>query len=155
MNKECATITLHSNYVSSLGSSELVFRNIPIKKILGDMYDKYNKFKLVLNTHAGNYTESTARNRQYVLFVSGLDFINTTNFKLLNRIQKPAMFLCPITTAAIPNLNQFTANHGAIFTKPSNQMVDITINFTERSSNIYNTNIGANMFVFSIYGIEE
>jgi hypothetical protein len=154
MNKECATITLHSNYVSSLGSSELVFRNIPIKKILGDMYDKYNKFKLVLNTHAGNYLAG-ATNREFQFRITGLDFINTIDYKLLTRLQKPAIFVPFVKTTATQNLNQFTANHGAVFTKPSNQMVDITLTFTDRQGYLVGGNIGANMFVFSIYGIEE
>ena len=154
MNKECATITLHSNFVSSLGSTELTFRNIPIKQILGDMYDKYNKFKLVLNTHAGNYLAG-ATNRDYQFRITGLDFINTIDYKLLTRLQKPAIFVPFVKTTAIQNLNQFTANHGAVFTKPSNQMVDITLTYTDRNGYLTGGNIGVNMFVFSIYGIEE
>ena len=79
MDKESATITFNSGRVSSMGSSNLEFKGVPLKEILGNMWDKYKKFKLVLNTHGGNFN-SGFFNRQHSIRISGLPFINTTDF---------------------------------------------------------------------------
>ena len=154
MDKESATITFNSGRVSTLGSSNLEFTGIPLKEILGDMWDKYKKFKLVLNTHAGNFN-STYFNRQYILRISGLPFINTTDYKIFNNTGKCLYYPLPVQSTTMQNLNQFVANNGGTFLKPANPNVDIFISFLDRNLNLVNANIGFNVFTFSIYGVEE
>ena len=154
MDKESATITFNSGRVSSLGSSNLEFKGVPLKEILGDMWDKYKKFKLVLNTHAGNFN-SAFLTRQYMLRISGLPFINTTDYKIIQNMEKTLYYALPSQSTTMQNLNQFPANYGGTFLKPSNHNVDITINFLDRGFNLVNANLGFNIFTFSIYGVEE
>jgi hypothetical protein len=154
MDKESATITFNSGRVSSMGSSNLEFKGVPIKEILGDMWDKYKKFKLVLNTHAGN-NNSGYFNKQHSIRISGLPFINTTDYKIYNNIEKSLVYTLPTFPNSMINLNQLPANNGGTFLKPSNHNVDITINFIDRNFLLVNANIGFNIFTFSIYGIEE
>lgn len=154
MEKESALLTLHSGYASTLGEPILYFRNIPIKEILGDMYDKYKKFKLVLNVNACN-ANVQLDTRQYFVRVSGLDFINTTEYKTLNNYPRSAMFMLPSLYFQTINLNQLSANHGATFLKPSNHKIDLTIALLNRNHGIPTYNTGVNMFVFSIYGVDD
>ena len=154
MDKESATITFNSGRVSTLGSSNLEFTGIPLKEILGDMWDKYKKFKLVLNTHAGNFN-SGYFNRQYILRISGLPFTNTTDYKIYNNTEKCLYYALPVQSTTMQNLNQFVANNGGTFLKPSNPNVDIFISFVDRNYNMVNANLGFNVFTFSIYGVEE
>lgn len=154
MDKESATITFNSGRVSTLGSSNLEFTGIPLKEILGDMWDKYKKFKLVLNTHAGNFN-SAYFNRQYMVRISGLPFINTTDYKIFNNTEKCLYYALPVQSTTMQNLNQFVANNGGTFLKPANPNVDIFISFLDRHLGQPNINLGFNIFTFSIYGVEE
>lgn len=154
MDKESATITFNSGRVSSMGSSNLEFKGVPLKEILGNMWDKYKKFKLVLNTHGGNFN-SGFFNRQHSIRISGLPFINTTDYKIYNNIEKSLVYTLPTFPNSMINLNQFPANFGGIFLKPPNPNVDITISVLDRNILLVNGNIGFNIFTFSIYGVEE
>lgn len=154
MEKESALLTLHSSFVSNAPSSVLTYKNIPIKHILGNMYNKYNKFKLVLNSN-GCVGGSDVSNRQIFIRVSGLDFINTTEYYSFNKYQKGAIYLMPSTYYFSDILNQLPANHGAIFTKPSNPNIDIVISLLTNNQTEATHHMGKNMYVFSIYGVEE
>ncbi len=150
MNKQSATLQFQANMISSLGAPSNTYRNVPIRDILGEMYDKYNKFKLVLNYHSGNITNITS----YSVRISGLDFINTMEYKTDKSNQKSALFMLPQNTGRA--INQIQENYGAVFRKPANNKVDITISMLLTSTmEIPNYNTGSQYFVFSIYGIEE
>ena len=155
MIKESALISLNSGYVSSLGAPILTFKGIPIRDILGDMYNKYDKFKLVLNSHSGIYNSGTATNQQYFIRVSGLDFINTTEYIINNNYPRSAIYMLPIITSSQINLNNLPSNYGQVFNKPTNSSIDLTIVFLDRNLTVPSFNIGTNMFVFSIYGVEN
>ena len=154
MDKESATITFNTGRVSSMGSSNLEFKGVPIKEILGDMWDKYKKFKLVLNTHGGNFN-SAYFNRQHSIRISGLPFINTTDYKIYHNTEKSLVYTLPVFANSMQQLNQLPANNGGVFLKPPNPNVDININFLDRNFLLVNGNIGFNAFTFSIYGVEE
>ena len=155
MDKESATITFNSGRVSTLGSSNLEFTGIPLKEILGDMWDKYKKFKLVLNTHAGNFN-SGFFNREYMIRISGLPFTNTTDFNYVpNKTGRCLYYALQTKSTTMQNLNQFVANNGGTFLKPANPNVDIFISFLDRGLGPPNINLGFNIFTFSIYGVEE
>ena len=155
MIKESALISLNSGYVSSLGAPTLTFKGIPIRDILGDMYNKYDKFKLVLNSHSGIYNSGTATNQQYFIRVSGFDFINTTEYIINNNYPRSAIYMLPIITSSQINLNNLPSNYGQVFNKPTNSSIDLTIVFLDRNLTVPSFNIGTNMFVFSIYGVEN
>ena len=150
MNKESATLQFHVNMVSSLGAPSNTYKNVPIRDILGEMYDKYNKFKLVLNYHTGNTTNLTS----YSVRISGLDFINTMEYNIDKSKQKSALYMLPQSISR--PINQIQDNYGAVFRKPANNKVDITISLLLTSTmEIPNYNTGSHYYVFSIYGVEE
>lgn len=155
MDKESALLTLQSGNVSSLGSPTLAFTDIPIRDILGDMWDKYKKFKLVLNSHGGYFLNGISTNTQFFVRISGLDFINTTEYSIINNYPRTAIFLLPTITTSVVNVNQLPANYGYTFMKPSNGKVDLTCVILDRNMTVPTFNIGVNMFVFSIYGIDD
>lgn len=154
MDKECATLTLHSNMVSSVGVPELQFKNIPIKQILGDMWDKYEKFNLVLNCQAGVYI-SAALNKQYVLRIQGLDWVDITQYNKTTKYSYTPAIILPTVTANSSNLNQMPANTGFTFRRPTNTMIDLTIAYLDRNITVPTHNIGSTMHVFSIYGVDD
>jgi hypothetical protein len=154
MDKESATISIHSNYISSVGGPVLIAKGIPIKQILGDMYNKYNKFKLVLNTHVANYSTTAGNNTQLFIRVSGLDFTNTTEYNKNMFLNRNPIFLLESTRTTTVK-TQTSAICGAVFNKPSSPNIDLTITFLKTDLSVVDYNVGTNYFVFSIYGLEE
>ncbi len=121
--------------------------SINLKNILGDMYDKYNKFVIIFNglgywtnTPApsgtspnviGGYNSGGARNVTsvgvYYLGISGLDIINNSskNGDLSNIGFFPGRFA--LITANYYSLNLTNTSNGIMFNKPSNPNVNITL----------------------------
>ena len=78
LSDECANFTLNTLLAPIPQPYNTTFPNINIKTILGDMYDKYNKFVLVCTSiGAGEKTSGIDGIAQIVQFkISGLSFSN-------------------------------------------------------------------------------
>ena len=95
-NIACANLVLKSYEISSTPSvvgytntkrTLMVWNNINLRTLLGDMYDKYDTFNLCLNSISSggpadnlgpNYGNSDIDNLHHIVNISGLPFINQT-----------------------------------------------------------------------------
>lgn len=85
-NFTLSTTVLQLNGTNSYGTcnnfySDFTFTQVPIREILGTMWDKYKKFNLILQARADGGTTSTLSGAQAVIwyFMDGFQFINTVN----------------------------------------------------------------------------
>ena len=77
-----ASLVLHTTTSTNNSSrTSFTWNNIDLRMLLGDMYNKYDRFNLCLNTIASgisnNYLGSTA-DAQVLVRVSGLPWVNNT-----------------------------------------------------------------------------
>lgn len=154
---ESATFYIHyqnSNF-SYVGSyySVIKFNNFNIKECLGDMFDKYEQFKLVLTAYVNfNGTSISTSNRMLICKMSGLDWIGTHEYKTNNKSLATIGFLSGGNVGA--DNNQLTVNQGHIFNKPSNDTVNLTFYLQNLSTNGDTTvSLESSVFYFTIYGI--
>lgn len=139
------------------------FTNVDMRRIIGTLWDKYNKFNLVWNS-VGLAQVATAFNnsqRQMFFQLSGLQFINTVAVKsgTANSAQglgwSPMFFFNAASTA---DANIFDSPGNMItFRKPESERVDLT--FELFSANSGGTPITATMnqttITFSVIGVNE
>ena len=78
LSDECANFTLNTLNSGSTTPNNTEFTNINMQNILGDMYDKYNKFVLICTSYAtGDKTGGVDGISQVVQYkISGLSFSN-------------------------------------------------------------------------------
>ena len=83
-NLQNATLVLNSyeGCIATVNNSNLLWNNINLRTVLGDMYDKYDLFNLQLNSISQSAPAATigaADNlRSMNLNISGLPFVNQT-----------------------------------------------------------------------------
>ena len=137
MNKESANIYIHSLRATRVPPVYHV-RFLKLKELLGDMYEKYEKFKLVVNVY---WDGAGFQNRH--MNISGLDWVGIPK-GTTPRILLPSK----------GGLNSFTSNNGVLFSKPSGSFVDLTLSFTELSDGQLYYMGTIVFFIFTIYGVE-
>lgn len=148
--------------------------NVNMRQVLGDMFDRYDKFLMVFNsigmwggltsyTTAATGTTLFTNTAVWTLGVSGLDWQNSTyNGTISNVAYFPNRFTMPITSNYTAS-NSSTSN-GVVFRRPDNPFVTL-------SASPYLTRQGgpalANMttttgnngwdinYSFTIYGLEK
>lgn len=148
-----------------------VSQEVEWRTLLGDMYDRYNKFLIVFNSFGGytganmQYTGSGGSIQTLVWtcgITSDIQFLsNTVNGQVSNIAYFPTRFTLP----AVNNysLINSTVNNGIVFQKPYNSRSQLTVsvyavrNGTQcilgvsgAGSSTYDYN-----FSFSIYGLSE
>ena len=151
-----------------------VTNTVNLRTVLGDMYDKYNKFYIVFNSYGGfsgnvalSYTTATTNASGQTSFVwtlgmSGdLRFLsNAVNGQLSTIGYFPPRFTLPVNGYSFLNAPQ--SNNGLVFQKPNNEIVQITLSpyqirgglpanlVCTGTTSIYDFN-----FNFTIYGLSE
>lgn len=158
MNLESATLVLRSiNANTNVGNynNDLTWTDINIKALLGPMWLKYKKFKLIMTGFASSPQAGiTDANRIVNIYMEGLRWVQssfdtsisanrsralvgtaefTTNGRSINYVSESGFIF---------DTQQTTANLRIFFTR----VIDDTIQATQYSSNVA---------VFSIYGIDE
>ena len=125
------------------------FSNINIREILGDMYDKYDKFKLCLNgLQMGG---SNIADRICYIRMSGLNWVGELGYND-NDTFKALITLDFINSN--PSVSGHPCNIGNVFNKPSNNVVDLTIHMGDVFTNGTSYwNYGNLIFYFSIFGV--
>ena len=165
---ENASLVLNSVNCSSTNSikSSFTWNNINLRSLLGDMYDKYDRFNLCLNTIASAYTLTGltgATNNQCLIRVSGLPFVNNTynisssGLNVNNSSTIIATFTFSSSAPAVPITQYFYGSNIATFSKNSD-ITSITIDYVR----VYDlltpdsTNSFPQMtFIFDIFGIDD
>jgi hypothetical protein len=138
------------------------------RTLLGDMYDKYNKFLIVFNSFGGwtgpNITYSLAGTNALV-WTCGIDsdihfLSNSVNGQLSNIAYFPTRFtLPPANNYALINS---TINNGVVFAKPYNSISELTVAiYLVRSGTPATISVASGSstydynFSFTIYGLSE
>ncbi len=163
MNLESANLILRTSSVAvgadkDANRTNITWRNINMKAVLGTLYSKYSRYKICLTSIGNVNTSAIANVGDRVLNVNmrGLQWENQT-YDTSNRTNTDTVIL---STALFQNANGFSINFtgeiGWVFHKPFSDNVDINI-FLNRMSDggVPNINYNESVFCFSIYGVEE
>lgn len=177
-NQQSSTLVLQTadlalNSTNSVGTADQyntnwVWNNINLRTLLGDMYEKYDRFALVpIRVHSANTGAATAfgateSDRVLTINIAGLPFTNNTYDTALKTISNHATFqTLHINNTA--NTNS-TVNGGSILTFTKNQeLLNLNIYYkrlVKNVSNNYDIVNGANafpdaVFIFNIYGVDK
>ena len=127
------------------------------------MWNKYDKFKIILNAY---FNRNTATIQEYQRLIGirmkGFDFINIWDYSI-NWTQFPDPYkdipmlgISPILQNNII-IRRFEGNWGCVFNKPSNPVIDLTlylytIQNTDTFTDLYN--YGTSSFFFTIIGVK-
>jgi hypothetical protein len=143
--------------------SKLTWTNIDMRQILGDMFDKYDRFNISLNfvgtSETGTGEETTSDFRFFQVMLSGLSFTTTYNHSYKSSDNKALMGLVnfPLTAQTAYITNQ---QNSATYTFEKTQNVSLTIDLLNIFDNTYyvpddNTSlIGHTIFSFTITGVD-
>ena len=76
--------------------SSFTWTNINLRTLLGDMFDKYNRYLLLLQniSQANSGTMTTADDRSILIKMSGLSFVNSTYYQKLQSNSR-SLIVCP------------------------------------------------------------
>ena len=101
--------TVNANIINTNGSV-IVWSDINLKVLLGDLYEKYEKFNLVLKSISTNTVAltSTNINRQVKICLSGLNFINNYDIEYkcnFNKVTLVGKYYYNSSDNLIPNGN--------------------------------------------------
>ena len=181
-NIECASFILKASDLPGAGGtnsagtsnaffSQLTWSNIDLRSVLGDMYNRYDKFNLCLTTlgcdavtstiGAGSYANGQYDNLYATVYIGGLPWINQTYNQATNHNRT----LVPIALYQFPstqNQSNFTNYNNPRFVTfgKSQDTCNITIQFNR----VYDdslcvcagaSNFPSTIFLFSIYGIPK
>jgi hypothetical protein len=157
--------TVTTQYGSIYNSrSSFKWNNINLRTLLGDMFDKYERFNICLNfiggASTGSTAETTADNRCFQIKLSGLPFLSSYNIPTIANtgVVNLQVIQVPLT-ASTTWVNNFIGSQMYTFSKQ--EQVNISIDLTTVvSDSIYapatlNSMIGHCIFSFSIYGVTD
>jgi hypothetical protein len=155
-----------SNEYGSIGENRTAIKwnNINLKTLMGDMYDKYDRFNISLNyiggAACGTAAETSADNRIFMVKLSGLPF--TSSYNLTTNANNGTAVL---TIADVPleasSTWSYTALSEKYFTFMKQEMVNISIDLHTILNDTYyipsaNTKmLGHMVFSFNIYGVND
>lgn len=169
------TIYLHNALVlnsasstAGTGNTSFTWSNIDLRMLLGDMYNKYDRFNLCLNTISqglggdnGNNFFATQADALVLIRISGLSFINNT-YNIKSSGSNNTSFATLASFKFLNNTQQVQYLNGQnIITIGKNQdLANITIEYV-RVSDLASVAFTANhpypqmSFIFDVYGVED
>jgi len=141
--------------------TNFTFTNVNMRRIIGTLWDKYNKFNLICTSYGtGSVATSLSGNQRLQWFqVSGLQFINTSS--ALNAMLERGYTVTPIfnpASASTADAESFSNPIGATtFRKPESENVDLTFQLWSINSNSTVLNAQMNHFTLSfiVVGVKE
>jgi hypothetical protein len=143
--------------------TKLTWTNIDMRQILGDMFDKYDRFNISLNfvgtSETGTVAETSSDYRFFQVMLSGLQFTTTYNHSYRSSDNKALMGLVniPLTEDTAYITNQ---QNSATYTFEKTQNVSLTIDLLNLVDNTYyvptddTSLIGHTIFSFTITGVD-
>ena len=150
---------------SNTKNTSFTWTNINLRTLLGDMFDKYDRYLLLLQniSHAKSRdfikvgdTSADADNRGILINMSGLSFVNSTYVQKLQS-NSGGLIVCPFIFISNNVQSQLYNNFAVSSFIKQNDNVNISINYT-----IINDDSAASavvyphtVFIFNIVGLEE
>ena len=166
--QELACLVLKTNVLTTNGTtnafgsgnatlSSFTWTNINLRTLLGDMFDKYDRYLLLLQnisqSNAGTIT--TVDDKAILINMSGLSFVNSTYIQKLQS-NSGALIVCPFIFVASNVQSQLYNNFAVSTFIKQNDIVNISINYTRIKDDVAPTTTCPHMcFIFNIVGIEE
>ena len=170
--QEIACLVLKTNVLPTNGTTNaygtgnsklfsFTWTNINLRTLLGDMFDKYDRFMLLLQniSHSLSAAMATTDDRSILINMSGLSFVNSTyNQKLQSN--SGALIVCPFIFPSAAGVQSQIYNNFAISTFiKQNDIVNISINYTRIKDDAAPTTAATTYphmtFIFNIVGIED
>jgi hypothetical protein len=168
-NDNATAIYYNTTYQNNIGTiaqnrSSITWKNINLRNVLGDMYDRYERFNLSLIFVSGSKTGTTAEtgadNRNFYVRMRGLLFTssfdqgsgNNNNSVVLSSLR------IPLTASTTWDSTNFIQQY---FTFQKQDMVNINIDLINVIDDDYyapadeNSMIGHLIYSFSITGVED
>ena len=150
--------TTNAYGTSNSTNSSFTWTNINLRVLLGDMFDKYDRFLLLLQ-HIGQATSGSITdydNRAILINMSGLSFINSTYTQKLQS-NSGALIVCPIIVVSGGAQSQLYNNFAVSTFIKQNDIVNISINYTKMKDETAATAVTYphTVFIFNIVGLEE
>ena len=146
--------------VADLLGTTFTWNNINLRVLLGDLYDKYDRFNLNLNTIATSIATAytgTADDRCTYLTIAGLPWINNS-YNVSSNCNTNATVIASVFIASNAQTTQyFYGNNTSTFIK-NQDVCNITISFLKISDNTKPTPSGAfpkMIFIFDIEGVDN
>jgi hypothetical protein len=169
---ELANFTLTTQILTAGGTNEygtmnsffsnFTFTNVNMRRIIGTMWDKYNKFNLVcLNVGIGSTATSLSGNQRNQFFqIQGLQFINCLSTTTSSSFSQSVAYtpFYRYVSANISDSDTFSVPDSLIsFRKPESENVDLA--FQMFTANQGGAALDAQMnqfsFTFAVVGIKE
>jgi hypothetical protein len=143
---------------SNSTNSSFTWTNINLRVLLGDMFDKYDRFMLLLQ-HIGQSTSASIANYNYrgiLINMSGLSFINSTYTQKLQS-NSGSLIVCPYIVVSGGAQCQLYNNFAVSTFIKQNDIVNISINYTKIIDETAATDVTYphTVFIFNIVGLEE
>jgi hypothetical protein len=144
--------------------SSITWNNVNLKNLLGEMYDRYERFNINLNficgARTGTTAEANADNRTYYVRMRGLNFTSSYDQKTGNNDNSVVLtsLRIPITANSVWDFSNFTTQY---FTFRKQDMVNINIDLITVATDTYYVPIsnaamiGHIIYSFSITGVED
>ena len=137
--------------------SSFTWTNINLRTLLGDIFDKYDRYLLLLQniTQALAGAISTVDDKAILINMSGLSFVNSTYIQKLQS-NSGALIVCPFIFIPSTIQSQLYNNLPVSTFIKQNDIVNISINYTRIKDDVAPTTTLPHMcFIFNIVGIEE
>jgi hypothetical protein len=169
---ELANFTLTTQILTAGGTNEygtmnsffsnFTFTNVNMRRIIGTMWDKYNKFNLVcLNVGIGSTATSLSGNQRNQWFqIEGLQFINCLSTTTSSSFSQSVAYtpFYRYVSANISDSDTFSVPDSLIsFRKPESENVDLA--FQMFTANLGGAALDVQMnqfsFTFAVVGIKE
>lgn len=157
MNLESSTLVLRSiNANVNVGgfNNDMTWQNINLKSLLGSMYGKYRRFKLILTAFAGGPASVNTINGIVNFYMEGLRWYQSSYDTSINANRTRALVGTGEFSTTGRTINYVTEAGYMFDTQQLN--ADIRIFITRVSDDtIQATQYSPSIFVFSIYGVDE
>jgi hypothetical protein len=148
----------------------ITWKNVNIKAVLGDLYNKYNYFciKLIQINSSEQNTYTTNSIFDATIYISGLPFISAQRYNTKLSINNQSVigqcsyYFLGTTKALLYNLQ---GNTVSCFSKPTKDLIDITIEWklsVSGGGTVINgipekrsTLLSHTTYLFNIYGVDD
>ena len=168
--QEIACLVLKTNVLTTNGTmndygvgnstlSSFTWTNINLRTLLGDMFDKYDRYLLLLQNISQSLAGAIATpdDKCCIINMSGLSFLNSTYSKTLQSNSR-YLAVVPFTFKSAESILYNYQNFAVSTFIKQNDIVNISINYTKIKTDTAVSTVNAFphvIFYFSIVGLEE
>jgi len=143
--------------------NQFTFTNVDMRRIIGTLWDKYNKFNLVWNSIGLAQTATSLSTVQRAMFfqLSGLQFINTVAVKSATAYSTQGLAWSPVfffNATVTADAGVFDSPGNMItFRKPESERVDLSFELLTASGGgtYINPAMNQTTITFSVIGVKE